>query len=165
MLWVVIILAAILLIVILLLPSSITAKLSGVAVGVGMLFTAYTLYLSVQEEKRDTVRRQIDRDNDYWMRIFSSFIMQPSLRDMHADIYGNSLSVPEHSMFSMMMQVVENIAEGQQFGINQVDNSWKAAIAKWISHPSFNTYWRENKDDFSPRAQGIISSLLRDNYL
>lgn len=160
MLWVVIIIAALFLIVILLLPTSIIAKLSGVAVGVGMIFTAYGLYLNSQAQRKDTRRRQIDRDNDYWMRIFSTFITQPNLQDMHQQIYGDSVPVAEHSMFSMMMQVVENVVEGQQLGIMQLDDSWRAAVQKWVSHPMFGNFWRESNNEFSIEAQNIIRDMM-----
>lgn len=126
-----------------------------------MIFTAYSLYTATQDQKRDTKRRQIDRDNDYWMRIFSTFVMNPNLREMHKEIYGDSIPVNEHSMFSMMMQVVENIAEGHQYNISRMDDSWRAAIYRWVQHPLFPTYWRENRNEFSYEAQAIIDSIIR----
>lgn len=159
MLFIAIILAIVLVIVILLLPSSITSKLSGVAVGVGMIFTAYSLYLTVQNDRRDSRRRQIDHDHEYWMRIFSSFMMQPELVPMHQQIYGSSLNMQEHTMFSMMMQVVENISEGQEFGISKIDESWRNAIARWVAHPLFEEYWQENRQDYSLEAQRIVDEL------
>lgn len=158
--WIVLIVVAMLiLIVVLILPTSIVDKLSGVAVGIGMTFTAYSLYITVKEQQRVVRRRRIDRDNDYWMKIFTTFMSQPSLDKMHGEIYGNSISTDEHTMFSMMMQVVDNILEEPDYDIDDIDKPWTSSIKKWISHPMFPVFWRNNKDEFSYNTQVFIDSI------
>jgi len=162
MLWFAIVLALVLVFVALFLPTSITSKLSGVAVGIGMIFTGYGIYVNAQIQKTENKRNQIDRDHKYWMTIFSTFISQPNLRGVYEQMYGIDIPVEEHAMFSMMTQVIESIVEGESLDINKVDGPWRCAIEKWVLHPHFELFWRRNKYEFSVDAQMIIESILRN---
>ena len=162
MLWVALILAALLIVLALLLPTNITEKISGIEVGIGLIFTGYGIYLNYRAQKKDARMKQIDRDNEYWMKIFSTFIEQPKLNDMHQQIYGYTIPTEEHSMFSMMMQIVENITEGEEYDIIKMDESWKNAISKWIHHPNFSLYWIEKANEFSLETQRVIRELMKE---
>lgn len=157
---IVVVIALIVLILILILPSRIVSRLSGIAVGIGMIFTAYSIYLTVREQQRSMRRRRIDRDNDYWMKIFTTFMSQPSLDNMYKEIYGYSISIDEHTMFSMMMQVVDNIVEESDYDINNIDKAWVSSISRWVSHPMFPMFWPDNKREFSYNTQVFIDSII-----
>lgn len=167
MLWFVIILAILLVIIALILPANITAKLSGIAVGIGMLFTGYTLYLSTQAERRETRRRRIDRDNDYWVSVFSTFVREPSLEPMYRSIYGDLIPAKEHAMYSMMMQIIENVVTENDISGNDeddVDDAWTDVIRRWISPKSFKLFWQETSNEFTPETQLLINSLIKEEH-
>lgn len=161
--WVLLILAALLVVVIFLLPVSISAKLSNIATGVGILFAGYGVYATMQAEKKQSKLNEIKLNDEYWNRIFTLFIENESLNNMYEQIYGDSIPPEEYAMFFLMMQTVENIIEGAANNITRIDSEWIATIRKWISHPQFPIFWRQNASQFSPGTQIIIQQLLLPN--
>lgn len=163
-LFIIIVLAIILVLIVLILPANIVAKLSGLAVAVGLIFTGYTLYLNTQAQRKEEKRREIDRTHKYWGDVYGRFIDYPELEPMYRQIHMDNIPVNESAMFSMMMQVVEDIIESEEAGIYRMSLSWENTVKRWISHPDFRTYWVHNKSHFSGVTQEVIDSLIRRVY-
>lgn len=150
----------ILLVVILILPEGIVNKISSVAVAIGILFTAYTLWHDSDNEKKAARQREIDNNNEYWNKIYTLFITEPKLASMHNEIFGNNLPTNEHAMFSIMMQTVESIAESDE---EILESSWIHTIRRWISHPMFKIFWKENMYDYTEKTRYLISSVMKEH--
>lgn len=160
MIWLLLAIIAITLVLLLIfLPLPFGKKLTAISVGIGLLFTVYGLILGAQANKITAKRREFDTTHKYWRKIFSGFLSDPSLTDMHKGIYGTTVPAKEHSMFSLMMQTVENLTEGSSLGIFDLSPSWKKSISKWVKHPSFPSFWAENKDDYTPATQSFVQKL------
>ncbi len=148
MLWIIVFLLLVAIVIILLLPEKIVSKISSVAVAIGILFTAYTLWHDTENERKAAKQREIDMNSEYWNKIYSLFVTKPELSNMHSQIFG--------SMFSIMMQTVESVAES-----DVLESSWIHTIKRWVSHPSFILFWKENEYDYTEYTRNLISSILR----
>lgn len=151
----------ILLVIIFVLPPSISGKIAGIGVAIGLILTGIGLWLSADTESRRTREQDVDKSNEYAMNIYKTFIQTPSLTPMYTQIYGNSIPPNEHAMYSIMMQEVEAIIAISE--TIPISKSWENTIRRWISPPSFLIYWPQNKDQYEYETQNYIDFLLRKN--
>lgn len=160
MLAVIIIVSVIIIAIVLILPSNIGSRIATTMVALGVIFTGYGLYLNAKATKREIAKEDIDRTYNYWNNIFTLFIENPSLENIHHEIYGTSIPVKEHAMFSLMAQTVEGLTEAEREGIVSLDPSWKESIEKWVHHPLFPIFWTENREEYTIYTRNYIDNIL-----
>ncbi len=155
-----ILLGLILLLIVLFLPKSILDKLAGVGVALGILFTGYGLYLTSQVQRREIFEKDIARVTDIWSQYYESFLDNPSTWEIFEQVHGNTLSAPEHIMFSQIAQLSEELARREEIGLIPVDKTWRNTLVKWVKHPDWPIFWEESKDEYTESAQRLIESIM-----
>lgn len=159
--WIVlIILSMVIFIVFLFLPLPWVNRVGKIGIAIGIIFTAFSLWLTSRTRDEERKKYMEGMDNEYWGRIFGMFVSEPKLANMHRQIYGTSIPVTEHSMFSIMMQTVETVTE-QAERLGKVKPYWVEAVKRWTSHPMFPAFWKENKDQYAYDTQMFINRVQK----
>lgn len=127
-----------------------------------LLFSAVNVFISLDEARERRSLQRISSDNEYWFRIMDRLGTDPLYEDMHNKIYDSDIPSHIHAMFSMMMQVVGALITSHSMGLTDIHGPWRHAITKWISHPLFPAYWKNNRHDYNDYHNRYIDNILSE---
>lgn len=147
-------------IVLLILPESIAKKITMILGALSVFFIAYSLWRNVKLEQKELVTAEIQRNNQYWTDITSSFLEGDLSRDFSL-LYGNELTPEQFVLYTRIAQAIENINMTYGYSENMdTREPWLIIIRNWVSSPLFQVYWRQYSSFYSVRTQTLINSLI-----
>ncbi len=147
-------------VVVLFLPASISSRISSIAVSLGLIFTAYTLYLNNVRNTREVAINEIDRKYDYWSDIFLAFMDNPDLKDFHREIYGNHIPMKKHAIYSIFVQIIGSMVAADDADLLMLDQSWEELIFMWINSPDFYDFWERNRFLYRDRTRLFVEERM-----
>lgn len=146
---------------VLILPLELSSRISSTAVAIGLIFTAYGLYLNNIDSQKQAVKEDIDHTYMFWHDIFNAFLQNPELENLHEQIYGTTIPVKEHSIYSIVVQAIQSIVLADRADILTIDGNLEQIAKQWILTPNFRTFWSSNKGQYQQTTQDVIDRILQ----
>jgi len=142
------------------LPMELSSRISSAAVAIGLILTAYGLYLNNIDAQKQAVKEDIDHTYMFWRDISNAFLENPELANVHQSIYGSDVPVKEHALYSIVAQAIQSMVLADRVNLLNINGNLRQIAKQWINTPNFRTFWQENKWQYQQTTQMTIDQLL-----
>lgn len=157
---IILILFIIALVALFLLPIDSSARIAGALGAAATLLTAYTIFIELKKSNTRAAQEDIEQNNANYTAIYSHFIGNPALNDLHRSMY-SSENPQAHSLMTVMVQDIDNIVQYYESLGVPIPKYWDNVFRDWVNNPTFIDTWDDIEGYYSQHFKDYIAYLLR----